>query len=135
MKTVLKSTLEDFGMMLDAVLPIEITFVLMKSSHGLLLLLNTVSTLFAYLTLTHVDFTEKFPCDNGFTLMNDGCYAFFGNNEVTYAEAKSTCESVGAKLFEPQSMASHKLIDDWVYGMFRGDTKLWLGITRQSSGE
>jgi len=76
---------------------------------------------------------KKQPCPTGFTLLNDACYAI-GTAEVTYAEATQTCESLGAKVVEPTSLASHKLVHDWVYGSFRSDVKYWIGVTRNADG-
>ena len=67
-------------------------------------------------------------------MLNDACYAI-GHDEVTYADATAVCESLNSKMFEPASADAHALVHDWMYGVFRGDVKYWLGVTRQSNGD
>ena len=67
-------------------------------------------------------------------MLNDACYAVFFSNEVTYDQATATCESVGAKVYEPINMNNFNLIHDWVYGVYRGNTKYWIGVKRQADG-
>ena len=46
--------------------------------------------------------------------------------ELTFDEAKSECEKIGAKLFEPKSIDENEFIKDMTKNY--GPTKYWIGI-------